>query len=274
MKTPYVVIAQTIGPFFGFWAWPCRLLTGFVLNHAAHVTVRDDNSLETIAECHFRPALLKRLNEIVFLYPEKDSVQVEKLQPILRSCVGITFHHIYYRRWMTEEDYMARMVKFINLIIRHYGVLVKFISMEDSSSGRGDLPLLREIRSRLDTPEDVEIVDLPMDPRELLRFFGQMDFVVATKTHSVVYGLRQCIPTLAIAYDRKTEDFMHDFNQSDFSVNLSTFDPDDAFTRFGRLVENTQSIREELIDRLSEIQRQSLENINIIKNILNSSVGL
>ena len=107
-----------------------------------------------------------------------------------------------------------------------------------------------------------------MDPRLSLPFFAGLDFLVATKTHSVIYGLRYGIPTLAIAYQRKTDDFMREFNQETFSIPLASFDPDEAFSFFVRLVKQSAEIHRQLQDRLTAVQNKSLENILSIHRFL------
>ena len=131
MRIRYLVVGQTIGPFFGFWKIPARWLTRYVLEHAAYVSVRDSNSLETIATCGFHIPHLAQTSELVFLFPQH---YVEKSESKIRppngkKTVGFTFHHIYFQRWMTREDYVDRMVRFIRLIATRFDMNIVFISM-------------------------------------------------------------------------------------------------------------------------------------------------
>jgi colanic acid/amylovoran biosynthesis protein len=102
----------------------------------------------------------------------------------------------------------------------------------------------------------------------LLNIFANLDYLVATKTHSVVYGLRKCIPTLAIAYEKKTDDFMKDFQQEDFSVQLSTFNSEHAFNVFSNLVEKDLDVKNTIQNKLAEIQARSFENIELLSRFL------
>lgn len=267
MHRKYVVMAQTIGPFFGTWKFPTQLLTKFVLKHADFVTIRDKNSFDQISMLNVKIKDLRLTNEIVYLFPE--NVEKTASHPAKQKKVlGFTFHHIYYKRWMIKEDYIKRMVDFIDSINNKYDFDIQFISMEKDVLNKSDIPLLKEIKEKLKKNSNIEIVSLPQNSMDLLNIFGNLNYLVATKTHSVVYGLRKCIPTLAIAYEKKTEDFMRDFKQEEFSVQLSDFDSEFAFSIFLNLVEKETEVQNTIQNKLSEIQARSFENIELISRFL------
>lgn len=260
MKRPYFVMAQTIGPFFGVWSIPAQILTKFVLKHADIVTIRDSNSFDQISKLKIKIKDIRQTNELVFLYPDNEAFKVSKPN----NSLGFTFHHIYYKRWMTKEDYIGRMVSFINKINKNYNFEISFISMEKTIENKSDIPLLKEIKSKLDKQSNIEIVTISQSPNELLSVFESLDFLIATKTHSVVYGLRKCIPTLAIAYEKKTDDFMRCFNQENLSITLSDFNAENAFERFENMVLRQVEIRKKVKESLISVQSKSLENINLL----------
>ena len=260
VKIPYVVMAQTIGPFFGTWSIPGKIMTRFVLRKADVVTIRDNNSFEQISKLNVKTRDIRQTNELVFLYPDDEEFTVSKT----KNKLGITFHHIYYKRWMTKEDYIERMVKFINQLIKNHNLEISFISMEKGSEHKSDIPLLKEIKGKLSDPNKVEIVTISQSPNELLRVFESLNFLIATKTHSVVYGLRKCIPTLAIAYEKKTDDFMSYFEQENLSIPLSDFDPDIAVDKFQEMVLKEVEIEDTIRKNLISVQTQAMENIELL----------
>ncbi len=260
MKKPFVVMAQTIGPFFGIWKVPAQLMTKFVLKNADIVTIRDSNSFENISKLNVKIKDIRQTNELVFLYPGNNSVNESRTT----NKLGFTFHHIYYKRWMTKEDYVGKMVNFINKVNQDFNFEILFISMEKTIENKSDIPLLKEIRSKLDNQSNIEIVTISKSSNELLSVFESLNFLIATKTHSVVYGLLKCIPTLAIAYEKKTDDFMACFNQEDLSIPLSEFEVGDAFARFERMVKREVEIKNTIKENLVSVQSKALENINLL----------
>jgi len=105
---------------------------------------------------------------------------------------------------------------------------------------------------------------ISQNPNELLNVFESLDFLVATKTHSVVYGLRKCIPTFAIAYEKKTDDFMRCFNLGNFSLPLSDFNSKTAFEKFEKMVLSEIEIKKQIKESLFTVQADALENIKLL----------
>lgn len=259
-------MAQTIGPFFGIWSLFGRLLTANVVKHAACITVRDEYSLKNLAEYGINAANVVKTNELVFLYPDPPEESDLKVD---RKVFGMTFHHIYFKHWMSKQDYIQRCCKFIEMVMDNFDIKIKFISMEFSCGNRGDVPLLEEIRSGIKNGEEIEILQVDMDPRKVLDQFAHLDFVYATKTHSVIYGLRLKTPTLGIAYDTKTENFMHDFKMDKYCISLKDFEPESAYRIFSDMVQNEAEIKNYLNVALNVIQDQAHRNINLLNELLN-----
>ncbi len=256
----FMIMSQTIGPFFGRWKYPSVQMTKYLLRRASYVAVRDSNSLETLKELGERPKQLEKSNETVLLFPyerSSDTTDAKKAHDEFR--VGFTFHHIYYKRWMSDSDYIERMVKFIDLINQDNLMEIDFIVMDQSAGGKGDKSILELIHAAVKHPDRIRLVDLDMDPREIIRYYDSLDALVATKTHSVVYGLRCAVPTLGIAYERKTEDFMRDFHQSEYCIRLSEFDPYVAARRMSSIIENREEITNVLHARLEVLQAEALK---------------
>ncbi len=265
LKRRYAVIAQTIGPFSGRFRIPDLMMTRFVLKHAAYTSFRDEGTFETLKKHGIHTDKAAATNEIVFLFPEPS---VRRRGEADRPVVGVTIHHIYYKRWMSKERYLAEMADLIGRITGELGGRVRLISMEDNTTGRGDMPFIRELVAALGGTDEVEIVDTSMDPRELLAVVADLDMLVATKTHSVVYGLRMKVPTLAIAYDQKTHDFMGRFGQSRYSIALDGLTAEGAFARLQELAGRRQRVREELVRGLEAVAEQAMESIRAIERLL------
>jgi len=265
VKTPYVVIGQTLGPFFGLWKHPGAMITSFLLRKAAHVSTREESSFENLTKCGIPTGKVKKTSELVFLYPEKPGKSAEAPSYGQPEVLGVTFHHIYYKYWMTTEDYVQRMCDFLRRVTDHFDLSLRFISMEKSHKGRGDVALLNIIRSRLPEELDIEIVNVDMGAKKVLDIFGSLDFLCATKTHSVVYGLKKAVPTLAIAYDFKTVEFMKEFGVERYSIPLQDFDSQEAYKRFSELLMNRKGVKAQLTAALPKVEKQALENIHAIK---------
>ncbi|MBP1644461.1 MAG: polysaccharide pyruvyl transferase [Bacteroidetes bacterium] len=265
IKKDYYVLAQTLGPFFGKWRFFAVLLTKYVVKHAKYVSVRDNYSLNNLSSLKIPTSMIHKTNEIVFLYPDESKFEEDNV--INDSItVGVTIHHLYYKHFMSKEKYLHETVSFLSKILELGNINIKLISMELNVNDKGDHLFLKEIIQHFPNNENIYIDYISMDPRKVLNTFSKLNYLIATKTHSVVYGLRKSVPTLAIAYNEKTTYFMKDFNLSQYSIPLKDFNANDAFDIFKLLMNNTDNVKETIKMNLANIQKQALENIIILKD--------
>lgn len=108
---------------------------------------------------------------------------------------------------------------------------------------RGELLKLKEMINN----DNVNVLIDDMSPMDTLRYVSHSSLLIGHKTHSVVYGLANSIPTIAISYHPKTTYFMHRFSQDDF------------------VIEDKYLTSDLLISKISEIQKNYNQEL-VIKN--------
>jgi len=266
----YVVIGQSLGPFFGFFRYFTVLLTRYVVSRASYVSVRDEASFNRLRRNGIDTDGIAKTSEIVFMFPLKDIKDYEMELDINRDnpTLGITIHHLYYKRWMSTEDYVNRVSSFIDMVKRKFNYNVLFISMEKERKKKSDVPLIKSIISELEDSDGVSIAQSPnIDPRYTLNLIQKIDYLYATKTHSVAFGLLSAIPTLAISYDQKTRDFMKEFDLESYCINLKDFTSEKGFDTFSEIVRNSESIKNDIISNLDTVRELAKRNVRILNEL-------
>ena len=119
---------------------------------------------------------------------------------------------------------------------------------------RADPSVIEDIRALL--RDNGAIVDddpfarSPMRSLEdLMLRLATMDIVVATRYHGVLLAAAVHRPVLAIAYYRKTVDLMAQIGQSDYVVDITSFDATALATRFERMESSVQAISRDIGQR-------------------------
>lgn len=217
-----MIYAQTIGPFEGTFSTLCRWMARKAIRFCTAVTVREEDSLR-----HDIGSKMVLTAESVFLLDRKPKTGVEKIkhyhQPG-RKLVGVTIHHIYYAQFYTKDQYIKLMSSVLSEIV-DLGCEILFIPMESYRSGDpGDRPMIAAIREAMDREAHSHVVDGDLTSSETEEVISGVDIFVGTKTHSIVYGLKNGIPTIAIAYQEKSNQFMKAFGVLENSINLSDMD--------------------------------------------------
>lgn len=270
LKKKYIIIGQTVGPFFGFSRKITERLTLFAYNHAEYISTRDFNSIETLSSIGINRNKINKTNEIVYLFP-KDMLNNYEIKLNFnnnKKTLGITIHHLYYKRFMSKNEYISHLKKFVDYVKDKYDLNIVFIPMEKERNGKSDHILINEVIISLNNKNNVKLIDLPFDPRYTLNILSKLDFLYATKTHSVIYGLLMKVPTIAIAYAEKTMDFMKDFGLEKYCVYLSGIDTNNCLSMFDDLVNNENEIKKKISDRFEIIKKEAFNNINVIYDLL------
>ena len=127
-----------------------------------------------------------------------------------------------------------------------------------------DPPVIADIKSVMQakTNSDIEqsIVDEPIRSfDDLVSAIRMTDIVVATRFHGVVIPYVLNRPVLGIAYQKKTIDLMAQMGQSDYVVDITSFDVDSLKTRFISLESRSSAIKDEIKWKQS-VFKQALQN--------------
>jgi polysaccharide pyruvyl transferase WcaK-like protein len=94
---------------------------------------------------------------------------------------------------------------------------------------------------------------------DLISAIDMTDVVLATRFHGVVIPYLRNKPVLGIAYQRKTMDLMSQLDQSDYVVDINSFDVECLKARFILMESNLKSIGKELAQR-NTVFRSALQD--------------
>jgi polysaccharide pyruvyl transferase WcaK-like protein len=153
------------------------------------------------------------------------------------------------------EDYIRKLASFAVWITRKEYRLLFF-----PTQLRADPPVIDDIKNLMkrEMGRDVEqklVRSLISSLDELIAAIDMTDVVLATRFHGVVIPYLRNKPVLGIAYQKKTMDLMTQMGQSDYVVDINSFDADSLKTRFISMEPRFKDIGEELTQRNSILRR-------------------
>lgn len=234
-----MIYAQTIGPFFGKFGNLTKRMTDYVLRHTDIISVREEDSLKYCKNYDN----VELTAETVFALPtDKDmAINLPDLQELRKSSktiVGVTIHHIYYKHFFTRKEYIGLMATLFDEIIKEFNCNILIIPMEADYHGGGDRPIASEMIALCNQKENIYILKGDHDPLITSSVIANMDILVGTKTHSIVYGLKSNIPTISISYQQKSNEFMKMFNVLENAIDLKRLNKSDFMEIFKKVIEN------------------------------------
>lgn len=265
LKKKTMIYAQTIGPFLGFFGFFTKHLTYHILSKVDLVTVRDKSSLQYCT--HMSNVHLTA--ESAFGLDINSSIanriaDLNYLRNTAKLLVGVTVHHRYYRFFYSRDVYIQKMASIFDEIINVSNAHILIIPMEDAIHSGGDRPIAKEIIATTQHAERIHILDGDYSPPITAAVIANMDIFIGTKTHSIVYGLKSSVPTIAIAYQQKSREFMELFDMGEYVVDLKHLKKDDFMKIYSNVIIHRTLIADTLKHNIGTITQKSLINAELL----------
>jgi polysaccharide pyruvyl transferase WcaK-like protein len=229
LRRPTVLAPQSYGPFGG------RVqvtMVRFCLNRVGHVYVREDSSLDLLRASGVRVSVLSRGIDSAFALDDRPPSHPAAPDRAARPRVGITA-----RAWLPErkqESYERSLAAFVDWLQQSRGAMVTLVPQVTSKyQGDDDRIVTRRVASYCATAPAV--IEDQLDHVALRNLYGDFDFVVGTRFHSVIFSLTSGTPALAIEYEHKTSGIMGDLGLGQWVMPIEAVTADRLCRRFEAL---------------------------------------
>jgi len=124
------------------------------------------------------------------------------------------------------KEYIEKIVHSLDSSLRHYPAKVFIFIQVDVSHSDTDFEISKDMERLLKQRSiNVEVVRFPQnaDPRKIIATYGLMDLFIASRMHSAIFALDAKVPTIALAYQPKSEGTFKLLNLDRFVLPIKTF---------------------------------------------------
>ena len=269
MRKRTMIYAQTVGPFFGIWQWPVRLMTTFVLRNVDVVTLREKGGLRYCRGVR----KLQQTAEIVFAASTNEPLP-QFVGELKQACsdehqlVGFTIHHLYYKHFFNREQYRDIMAEIFRRIVDKYHATILIVPMEEAVHGGGDRPLAGEMIVQSGREGDIFVLEDELSPLVTASVIAATDLFIGTKTHSIVYGLKEGVPTISISYQDKSNQFMEMFGVRENAIDMKDLDADAFMVIFDRVFNSLALYRHKQEQALRHVKSLAENNNKLLLDLL------
>ncbi len=214
-----------------------------ILAGAQQIFIRDEASAEQIRRMGVSLERVSRTFESVFGLCDivKSRAGPSERQPVMGVAVYV---YVRANRLKEHENYTRCFAPLLDHAIKA-GYKVRFFPME---LGGTDRACIEAVISSVDKKENCEILEGFPGTCEHLNAVARCRMFVGHKTHSQIFSLVAATPLLAVAYHKKTEDFMAQFGLEKYCL-------DDAQISAEKLIEMFDEINNNL-DAISHKQQE------------------
>ncbi len=269
---PTHFFACTIGPFHGRHnAWLARR----ALNHPHRIYVREQSSYAALARIAPR-SRHAMTGDAGFLLPSCPAQQVEALSQRLlahdhRPALGVSVRDYGFPGHpdpsAQRRHYLDAVAKAIEHAVRHLGMTV-YLVPQVLADEVNDLSVAREVLALLGDTGHVHLIDQDLDPRELKGLYGRFDLFMGVRMHANIFALSSGVPTVAIAYEPKTEGIMQQLGLGEFAISIRRLDAPTLITLLERLHAQAPAVRQQLAQAIPAIQTAARQTADDLRDEL------
>jgi polysaccharide pyruvyl transferase WcaK-like protein len=210
---PLLLWSQSVGT-FNFKSPASEPMIRKILSGAERIFTRDEASQQEIQKLGVSLEHVSNTPESVFgLYDVIESRTAPGERPNVMGVSVWTGNKQTPSAW---EHYINTFATLIDHAIEKHGYKVRLFPMETQGADR---PCIEDIIKKVRKKQDCEIVEGFPGTVDHINAIAKCKVFVGHKTHSQIFSLVAATPLLAVAYHRKTEDFMAQFGLEEYCIS-------------------------------------------------------
>lgn len=202
---PTFIYAQGLGPIRRWWL---RKLVKTVFHRCQYISLRDQQSSLLLQAIGIAPERIAVVPDPVMGLEHDKTIESQPQNNDDLPVIGVSL-----RFWREDRADLERIAHALSRLVRHRPVQLKFIPFHPPADVEASRWVIKRLLTEAPTA-NVTMVDVDDDPKNVLCEVGQCDVLLGMRLHSLIYGLNQYVPIVAISYDPKIEGVLASFELS------------------------------------------------------------
>ena len=166
------------------------------------------------------------------------------------------------------ERYLESIRDMMEYYINKYNAYFIFIPQVIVDTG-DDTLTAQKIKDMLseDKKDNFIIRREDWSPYEIKAIIGNFNYFIGTRMHSNIFATSMLIPTVAIAYEKKTNGIMKTLELEDYIVEIDTITSNELITKIDKMVANNIKIKKHLAKKIADIRKNIYQKVadNLMK---------
>jgi colanic acid/amylovoran biosynthesis protein len=246
------------------------------LNHPIHAYLREDSSFHALAR--LAPRSQRELGvDLGFLLPTCTPKRAEELRAELlcdgRRALGISVRDYRFpghpNPLAQRERYLDAIACAVEHAVSQLGMAVYFVP-QVLADEVNDVSVSREVLSRVSELEHVHLIDQDLDPRELKGLYGGFDLFIGVRMHANIFALSAGVPTVAIAYEPKTEGIMKQLGLGEFAIGIRQLETQGLLALLNRLAVEAPVLRRHIASAIPATKQEAMRTADALHKVLDA----
>jgi colanic acid/amylovoran biosynthesis protein len=251
IQKPVVHFSQSIGPFSNRLQ---RWLVQGPLRRAQLVITRESVSTEFAIGLGVAPGRLEQSIDAGFLFePEANfliasALDGSKHRDSHKRLVGITSKE--HLAPAEQQRYEHALAEFADYVCSKLGMQVVYIPQVTSPElGHDDRVINRRLYALMSSQANAFLIEKNLTNHETKAVIDQLDYMVGTRFHSVIFALTGHVPSIGLEYEHKTSGILRDLGLEHWMLKMADLRAIELEKLFDELIAG----RQKYLDHLSEV---------------------
>lgn len=267
---PTILYSQSVGPFHGALE---SALVALTLRRMTLILLREDTSRALLADLGVTDNVVRAVDS-GFLLASKHQVDLRQMYhiPADKLLVGVTV-----RSWLTDKaqaEYEKAVAETLDNLIQTKKAHVIFIPQVTAAKGDDDRLASRRVQARIHNQSAATVVESEPDHHAIKAMYDDLDLLLGTRFHSVIFSLTSYVPVLAIEYEHKTSGIMHDLQLGKWVVHIEDVTAKVLTQKMQELIADQDLYRKHLREHLPPYVLQAEKTIDVVAERYAATQGI
>jgi colanic acid/amylovoran biosynthesis protein len=270
LAKPTVLYTQSVGPFYR--KIESRMLALTLRKAVKLAIIREDKSMKLLNSMGVTNCIRSVDAGFLLIGDQKITARTKLSIPPHNVAIGVTV-----RKWLApteQRKYEKAMVTTLDYLIQKYKAYIVFIPQVTSKfHGDDDRVVSEAIYAEMTKKGHALLLTKNYNYRELKAIYGQLDFILGTRFHSVIFSLTSYVPAVAIEYEHKTGGIMHDLGLDQWVIKMEEVSPETLEPKMDDLIKEKIAYKEHLHEILPQYIKQAHEAIEFVNQAYKASLS-
>lgn len=265
---PTVAYTQSVGPFGNGFQ---KMIAKFALKRIEGIVVREGISLALLREWGICERVMFSVDG-AFSFKSKNAMSLREELGLSkeRLLVGVTV-----RSWLPDEAqmlYEKSIAKVCDFIIKKYSANIVIIPQVTVSNHLDDdRECGRRVYDYVQHKFGIHLLTKEYDHHAIKSMYGELDYLIGTRFHSVIFSITSYVPSIAIAYEYKTRGIMSDLGLEGWIIDIEKVQEIGLERLFDALVAHRVEYVEVLRKKLPTYIQKTKEPMLFVKKCFESA---